>query len=344
MATGKTADDNLRGYGTAIDRVTAGPHANDPADGPEAGWSPVGSLNPHDCHMHMALDGIDWKTALDRHRPSPDERFVRRTLEGYAQAGVTYLRDGGDRFGACELARELAPEYEIEYASPVFPIYRKGAYGSFISRSFSTMEEFIALVDEVAKRGGDFVKIMLSGIMDFDVYGRITAFSPTGEEMAEMVARCHNLGLSVMGHVNGAQAIYDAVAAGVDSIEHGYYSDERSREALASSSTIWVPTLAPVCCLIGSGKHEDEVLRRIAQDQMSAIAQVADMGGTIALGSDAGAGGAEHVIAMNLEFDLMSMALGSRMESVVKRGHDEIRERFGRRTRQAGWPRRPQVI
>ena len=53
-----------------------------------------------DCHIHMALDGGYWKTALARHKNAPDEAFIRKTLETYKTLGFTYLRDGGDRWNA----------------------------------------------------------------------------------------------------------------------------------------------------------------------------------------------------------------------------------------------------
>ena len=89
-----------------------------------------------DCHIHMALDGGYWKDALARHKEAPDEQFIRKTLETYKSLGFTYLRDGGDRWNAGKRASELAPEYGIRYRTPVFPIYRKGHYGSFIGRGF----------------------------------------------------------------------------------------------------------------------------------------------------------------------------------------------------------------
>ena len=33
-----------------------------------------------DCHMHMILDGFDWKQAIHRHDPVPDEGFIHRML------------------------------------------------------------------------------------------------------------------------------------------------------------------------------------------------------------------------------------------------------------------------
>ena len=72
-----------------------------------------------DCHMHMILDGCFWKDAIDRHRNGVDEGFVCETLERYRERGFTYLRDGGDRWGAGKRARELAPEYGITYRTPL---------------------------------------------------------------------------------------------------------------------------------------------------------------------------------------------------------------------------------
>ena len=61
-----------------------------------------------DCHMHMLLDGEDWKQAICRHSVAPDEGYIREKLEIYRRLGYTYLRDGGDRWGAGAAARSLA--------------------------------------------------------------------------------------------------------------------------------------------------------------------------------------------------------------------------------------------
>ncbi len=262
-----------------------------------------------------------------------DEDEIRKILGKYAGYGTVYLRDGGDRFGACELAAKVADDFGIEYSSPAFPIYPKGSYGSFIGRPFDSLVEFEELVEEAAHKNADFVKVMLSGIMDFNRYGTITGSPVDAETIRKLVSISHRRGLSVMAHVNGADTILAAVKAGVDSIEHGYFSDERSREALASSTTIWVPTLSPVCNLIGSGhagggSFDDGVLKRISESQMAAIREVAEMGGTIAMGSDAGAGEVFHVDAQRTERELMGKALGEAADRILMRGLDEIRERF----------------
>ena len=81
-----------------------------------------------DCHMHMVLDGIDWRAAIGRHRLQVDEAFVRRVLAAYRDKGYSYLRDGGDRWGVGKAAREMAEEFGIRYRTPLAPLCKKGHY------------------------------------------------------------------------------------------------------------------------------------------------------------------------------------------------------------------------
>ena len=46
------------------------------------------------------------------------------------------------------------------------------------------MEAYKALVQEVRTEGGDFVKIMISGLMDFDRFGVLTS-SPWSPKRSE---------------------------------------------------------------------------------------------------------------------------------------------------------------
>ena len=66
-----------------------------------------------DCHIHMVLDGQDWKAAIAAHREAPNDAIIRMNLRRWQAAGITYLREGGDRWGVGARARELAPEYGI---------------------------------------------------------------------------------------------------------------------------------------------------------------------------------------------------------------------------------------
>ena len=281
-----------------------------------------------DCHMHMVLDGVYYKEAIATHRGHVRDDIIRERLSAYARAGIHYLRDGGDAFGVCERARELAAEYGIEYRIPCFPMCLKGRYGMFIGRAFENISEYRAMVAEVKRRGGDFIKVMISGIMDFDRYGQITSEPLTPAQIGELIRIAHGEGFAVMAHANGAATIRAAVEAGVDSIEHGAYMDRETVRALADSSAVWVPTLSTVGDLIGCGRYPDDVLTRILDSQLENIALCARLGGRLASGSDAGAYKVYHVNGAFDEVALMSRALGDKTDEVLDAGLEEIRARF----------------
>ena len=75
-----------------------------------------------DCHMHMVLDGVEWRNAIRRHSENLNIHWIRQQLETYRNLGFEYLRDGGDRWGVGKMARELAPEYGIVYRTPLAPL------------------------------------------------------------------------------------------------------------------------------------------------------------------------------------------------------------------------------
>ena len=69
-------------------------------------------------------------------------------------------------------AARLAPEYEIDYRTPVFAIYKEGHYGKIVGKSFSDMKEYHRRVLEAAAEGADFIKIMTTGLLDFADHGK----------------------------------------------------------------------------------------------------------------------------------------------------------------------------
>ena len=86
----------------------------------------------YECHCHIALDGEDFSKASAKHKDGADEKHIRSVFEKYRSMGIAYIRDGGDKWGVSAFASKIADEYGIEYATPVFPIHKKGNYGSFI--------------------------------------------------------------------------------------------------------------------------------------------------------------------------------------------------------------------
>ena len=281
-----------------------------------------------DCHIHMVLDGVNWRESIARHKAAPQEALIRKTLAQYQALGYTYLRDGGDRWGAGALAAKLAPEYGIRYRTPCFPIYKTGHYGSFIGRGFSTPAEYRALVRAAKAAGAHFIKIMISGLMDFEHYGVLTDEPLAPGEIADMIAGAHDEGFSVMAHANGDSAVRAALAAGVDSIEHGAYLSPETRSQLAQSHAVWVPTLVTIGNLIGDGRFPDAALRPLLAFQQRSVRDAAARGAMIACGSDAGAYRVLHAQGGLDEQALLRRTLGPTADQILTQGNTEIQKRF----------------
>lgn len=281
-----------------------------------------------DCHIHMILDGVYYRAAIDHQRIEPDEALIRERLRAYAAQGVTFLRDGGDAWGVCMATARLAPEYDIDYRAPAFPIYCRGHYGSFIGRGFEDLRQYRALVAEAKMLGADFIKIMISGLMDFNHYGVITSAPLPDGTIAEMIHIAHGEGFSVMAHANGAATVRAAAEAGVDSVEHGAYLDAAALRAMAAHGTVWTPTLATIGNLLGCGRYPDAVLEPLLEGQQRNLRAFAAMGGIIAPGSDAGAYLVPHVQGAADEMRYLAAALGADADALIARGAAEIRRRF----------------
>lgn len=279
-----------------------------------------------DCHIHMLFDGVNWKEAIARHREKPEESVIRRNLGIYREREFVYLRDGGDRWGVGAAARELAPEYSIEYRTPLAPLCMAGHYGGFIGEKFQSMADYRQLIRQHRRDGADFIKVMISGLMDFDHLGVLTEPGLSAEQIRRMVDIAHQEGFSVMAHANGAEVVKAAAEAGVDSVEHGAYLDREAMEAMKENGTVWVPTLSTIGNLRGTGRFSQEAVEGILETALSNVRLFGAMGGLIAPGTDAGAWAVPH--GTLTEYKLLEQALGRERDVILERGVTALRKKF----------------
>lgn len=279
-----------------------------------------------DLHIHMILDGVYYRAAIDAQRETPDDTLIRSRLASYRARGITFLRDGGDAWGVGLRAKALAAEYGIDYRSPAFPIFKRGHYGAFIGRGFSDFDEYRRLLDEVHAQGGDFVKLMISGLIDFSAPETLTEAGLASEIIARLVETAHAAGFAVMVHANGDRAVGAALDAGAESVEHGAFLSERT--LLKMKNAVWVPTLSTIGNLIGCGRYPDEVLRPLLKQQQEKVAFAAANGVRVGLGSDAGAFRVCHEHAAEDEDAYLRAALGDRTDTVLHAAELFVRERF----------------
>ena len=283
-----------------------------------------------ECHAHVFMNGYDYRRAVEDHRKSVNETAIRQCLRAYQENNVSFVREGGDPYGASSLARSLAAEYGIDYRTPIFAIHKEGHYGAIVGRGFSTMKEFYQRVCEARDEGADFIKIMTTGLLDFDDHGKVTGTPLDKKEVKEMVHIAHEEGFAVMSHTNGVYGVQAALEAGVDSLEHGNYMDEETISMLAESNTVWVPTLVTVRNLLGDGRYGDKILKPIICKAEENLKLAFDKKARVALGSDAGAYRVMHGIGIGQEYQAFLKILGDtdKVKNWLKKGENEIKKRF----------------
>ncbi len=152
-------------------------------------------------------------------------------------------------------------------------------------------DEIRKAVRQHIKRGADSLKIMMSG-------GVATAGLPVQaeqfsvEEVKTAVYEAHKVGMKVLTHSIGLQAIRNAIEGGVDSIDHGQYLDEDCAVRMQQRGIYLVPTFGPFHYYTEVRKAEDWRIQRaeaIKEQHQRAYRLALDVGVPIAMGSDCGA-------------------------------------------------------
>ncbi len=260
----------------------------------------------YECHGHLMMDGKDFAAARIRHKNGVDDSVLRSALCSLKNAGIVYFRDGGDACGVSAMGRDIAAEYGIKVVTPVFAIHKKGYYGSIVGKDYDDMRSFRRRIAELGEVKGDFVKLMLSGIITFRSWGELSCDGLDPDEISELVHIAHEEGYRVMAHVNGSDTVRAAALAGVDSIEHGYFADEDAMQIMAEKQIVWVPTLAAVEAFIGREGISSAVAERTLDEQLNCLSKARDMGVSIAAGSDSGAVGVPHGKGTIREHELLA--------------------------------------
>ena len=185
-----------------------------------------------DTHVHLAFDAsTDPVGSLARREDAEVVQAMARAGRIALHGGVTTVRDLGDR-GYLSLELRGQPGLPtIVAAGP--PITTPGGHCHYLGGAAApTIEGVREAVREHAARGVDVIKIMASG-------GNLTPGSrqdlaqfPAGVLRAA-VDEAHRLGLGVTAHAHAVTAIADAVAAGVDGLEHVTFWTEEGVDAPA---------------------------------------------------------------------------------------------------------------
>ena len=163
-------------------------------------------------------------------------------------------------------------------------------------------------VDEVRRavrrqlaRGADLIKVMATGAMLSSETEDARAIQYSLDELRAAVEVAHANFKPVAAHAHACEGIVNAVAAGVDSIEHCTFADDDALRRIAAAGTFVVPT---ICAGVLLARDEamiaamPEHLRRrmgeFNEVHLATIGRAHELGVRIAMGTDAGTPGNHH--------------------------------------------------
>src|SRR6185312_4305702 len=247
-----------------------------------------------DVHVHLAFnasaDVVGGLAAVD------DAQLLNQMASAAhqaLQAGITTVRDLGDRsFLALGLRDQLDawgdPGPHIVASGP--PITTRSGHCHFLGGVATGVHELRAAIRERAERGCEVVTMMVSG-------GHLTPGSSVHDSQYDLAdlrlitTEAHRLGLRTAAHVHNPRSIADAVAAGVDTLEHvtfrtpdGVDADAATVAAIAESGAVVSVTVGDVP---GRGGMPASIARRL-EIMIDSWARLHRHGVRIVPGTDAG--------------------------------------------------------
>ncbi|MBN9463077.1 MAG: amidohydrolase family protein [Burkholderiales bacterium] len=259
-----------------------------------------------DAHAHLFLNGTPTDAgSRAAHLKRPIEELVeaaRANARHTLQCGVTRVRDAGDRHGINHRIREEAriPGSGLaQVRSAGLGVKRAKRYGAFMAGDVGDAESIVDSVRSLAQ-ASDEIKLILTGIIDFEAGAVTDEPQFTLEEAGLVVRTAHAHGRRVMAHCSGAKGLAVAVGAGVDSIEHGFFMDRKTLAKMRDADLAWTPTFCPVHFqwahpeAVGWSPNTVGNLRRILDDHAEHLRLAHELGVRLLVGTDAGSMGVEH--------------------------------------------------
>lgn len=293
-----------------------------------------------DAHVHLFLDGAptDGKQRAEHLKRPGDElaEAARRSARQALQCGVTLVRDAGDRHGINHLIRDEARQPGSGLAqvrSAGLGVKRAKRYGAFMATDVGDAASIEAEVRRLSV-DNDELKLILTGIIDFDA-GAVTDEPQFALDEAALVVRAaHACGRRVMAHCSGPKGLAVAVGAGVDSVEHGFFMDRHTLARMRDADLAWTPTFCPVHFqwahpeAVGWSAATVGNLRRILDEHARSLRDAHALGVRLLLGTDAGSMGVEHGHAVVDELERFVEA-GLPLEAALRAATSAPRAHFG---------------
>lgn len=257
-------------------------------------WLLPGLMNMH-VHFSLVLPGMEAMQL--RYETEAEEAYrVADNARKALMSGTTTIRSTGDRSHSSIALRSAIDKGQMigpRIFSAGFPIAPTGGHGMEPGQEGldSPYDVRKAVRREIAA-GADWIKLMISrGIASHS--GAIAASDMTLDEMKAAVDIAHRRGAKVTAHTGSVDATLEALEAGVDCFEHGYYLNEKVFREMNKKGAWYVPTIVvsqegamEFFEKIGSPEWYLDRARSVGKVHWEALKKAVEMDVNIAMGSD----------------------------------------------------------
>ncbi|HVM22139.1 MAG TPA: amidohydrolase family protein [Sphingomicrobium sp.] len=263
--------------------------------------------------MHVHLVGLDDRLQARLQRPSredADEAFTAlQNAHKTLLAGFTTVRDLGANARIIMPLRnaiasgQLAGPTIVAAARMVSVSGGHGDGRNGLNREQATLastnnlcngpEDCRRAVREQISAGADVIKFAATGGVLSNVAGGLNQ-QMMEDEMRAVVQTARTFGRKVAAHAHGVDGINAALRAGVDSIEHGTFTNDETFRLYKQSGAYYVPTLLAPAAALADGQRgalapaQYEKARAAAGNAQTSLARAVREGVKIAFGTDTG--------------------------------------------------------
>jgi imidazolonepropionase-like amidohydrolase len=261
-----------------------------------------------DCHVHLCFDAT--ATPAENLAERDDDEALAQMAEAAQtalHAGVTTVRDLGSRGDLIYRLREQLNAMDGPHILAAGrPLTIPSGHCWFLGGIAEDESTLLDLLRHEIDRGADVIKIMATG-------GAMTPSSdPSRPQFAPEVLEgavdlAHSLGRPVAAHALSRGGIQDALAAGVDTLEHGtFLGDDGAHvhaadvELMRTSRTVLTPTLATVAArrtvpgATGGRLAPDVSAADFWERRRRDVGRLIDAGARVIAGSDCGVAHVPH--------------------------------------------------
>ena len=210
-------------------------------------------------HTHVSANPL----ALNGSDDSESETavFAWTNLQALLKSGVTYVRGCGNDYDVDVKLKKLQKSGQLPHTPHMLTSGKAfsmtGGHGDSPhgGHAVDSPDEMRKAVRTAFKNGAESIKVMATGgVMTPNDFMEDAQLSVA--EMHVAVEEAHHKRRVVAAHAEGNPGIQNALDAGVDSIEHGFYVNEQEAHQMVQQGTYLTPTLIAEWVIPEFGKGE----------------------------------------------------------------------------------------